>query len=1367
MARTTRSTTAAAAAAAAAPVAPDGPALSTRKTRNNAQPAPLEQELELPQSKNKGPGRGRVSAGQRGRYQIQIQKSKSKSTTKAKSAPEEEQSEDEASKGQASAKPELPSAEDDAGEGHSRKEGDNAFLRNAEEEEGKDVLQEEGDDVLIPNTKEEGGEDVFEEKEGEDVFMPNAEEEGGEDVFQEEGNDVFMRNAEAEGGEDVFREEGDVFMPNAEEAEAEGGDPFQENKVETAWVPPPPRSPARGERVTRSSPGRPRPAWHGGDARRLEFETTGDLDGWDPSRRRQRAPVDEDDEDEGLSGNPHLNNLSPGPRVQTRMHSARHNASRPSSPHAHPLASPRTPMNSRVRSPPAATPLPPSSPFRTSPPLESDADDSDDDYGRQQEEKRRLAAKRLARGFPSPPTVDTEEEDLEDEREFEASIALPAPKKRTAAANAKTVTRARPAAKKGKGKDKSGVVKESEPPSRQKKGKEKANAKGSDLDSDHTDPQPAKKSKRRTKQKKAAAPAEAYGVDSTDEGEDSDAEGEGEDAAGSKSGPVPQEIRDQLFAAQDAFHNKIAALAEKCGKDPQVLHQLLGTTPKMARNLTAWNTWQSWYSEHHPKSKEVDRTEYARISRQAFVDALPNLNKNELADSALVFETIPWLKKWHEETMANAINNWRDNGKFKSVVRKAIKPIIHQSRLFHSSLGVHLWGYVIDPNGEASFAFGGTDDFKAVRSENKFALSSFIKDLEHMFGMQEIKKRGLNPAHHILPKVLPQQEGEAKRDAQRRAFSTIMGAQLRKYVTTERASKFKMQWSDKFLDLAWESKIRIINYPEVLENSGQIIGGKFDLKQVKVTHYDDFLPDLEKANSLPLNAGEGKEDDDDDMVMRIVPWEDDDKTLSLDEQGDVGLVVATDGRCLRRVRHSPAFNKAVVAEGVKTAKKPRKDEGLRRPKEQARRAPAPPPPPASRPVAGPSRYRGDELPAPNNRTGETSQAGRHWYYLSPDPRYSREAEGIDQYPRDPSPRYTPSAPPRANAGRYSPPPRANATIRNSPPPRGDGTRYLPPAPSRANTAARHSPPPRAYSPPPPPRANAAARHSPPPRTYSPRAYSPPPRAYSPSPPPRANAGPRYPPESRGNAARYPPPLRAAPYARGEGGAVIHRRVKLEDQPGSSRSAALDERLALAPAAPRDRSSRTAALDQGAPAAPHAGSSRSAALDQRLALPVALPRPESSRSAALDQRAPPPHAGSSRDNRPQQGDRTAQTYPRLDLAERPPAPKRKHNDAGSLPTDRDAKRSRLQDDEALRPGQLDVYKLRFRVSSGVPKVFYATGFRRVGKWSRADMLLYYEFRHPDRGDVLVHIPKDSTPVFVSEQDRQRYESEISIHGLEDF
>lgn len=117
----------------------------------------------------------------------------------------------------------------------------------------------------------------------------------------------------------------------------------------------------------------------------------------------------------------------------------------------------------------------------------------------------------------------------------------------------------------------------------------------------------------------------------------------------------------------------------------------------MTRALTAWNAWQSWYAEKNPKPKDskspivvhelyvdkrdtVDRKEYAKKSREAFKAALPNLSKAQLADTQYVFQTIPWLKKWHEETMTNAINSWRDKGKFKSVVRKAIKPIVQQVR---------------------------------------------------------------------------------------------------------------------------------------------------------------------------------------------------------------------------------------------------------------------------------------------------------------------------------------------------------------------------------------------------------------------------------------------------------------------------------------------------------------------------------------------------------------------------------------------------------------------------------------------------------------------------------------------------------------
>jgi len=41
---------------------------------------------------------------------------------------------------------------------------------------------------------------------------------------------------------------------------------------------------------------------------------------------------------------------------------------------------------------------------------------------------------------------------------------------------------------------------------------------------------------------------------------------------------------------------------------------------------------------------------------------------------------------------------------------------------------------VIDTQGQASFTWGGTDDFKAVRANNKSTLSQTIKDMEHMFG---------------------------------------------------------------------------------------------------------------------------------------------------------------------------------------------------------------------------------------------------------------------------------------------------------------------------------------------------------------------------------------------------------------------------------------------------------------------------------------------------------------------------------------------------------------------------------------------------------------------------------------------------------
>lgn len=92
----------------------------------------------------------------------------------------------------------------------------------------------------------------------------------------------------------------------------------------------------------------------------------------------------------------------------------------------------------------------------------------------------------------------------------------------------------------------------------------------------------------------------------------------------------------------------------------------------------------------------------------------------------------------------------------------------------------------------------------------------------------------------------------------------------------EKLTKIKMQWGKKFLDAAWEHKFRIVNYPSVLEDKGQIIGDTFDLKKISTSQYKTFLPAMELVNGRKgRKVADDAEDDDDDVVvaMAIVSWD--------------------------------------------------------------------------------------------------------------------------------------------------------------------------------------------------------------------------------------------------------------------------------------------------------------------------------------------------------------------------------------------------------------------------------------------------------------------------------------------------------------
>ncbi|KAJ7475641.1 hypothetical protein B0H11DRAFT_2235343 [Mycena galericulata] len=533
----------------------------------------------------------------------------------------------------------------------------------------------------------------------------------------------------------------------------------------------------------------------------------------------------------------------------------------------------RSRSHTAARRPNPNSPLPPLSP---EPPIESDAEDSGDDYAAVKAKERRILDKRARQGYTNPP--DTEEEDLDDEDEFIADVTqngfddrdANAGKKKQATKQRKVAKKRGNAKAKGKGK---GKVKDTEP----------------ETGGDESD---------------------VLGVEGSDEEE-------GEDRGKHKAGPVPKEIHELLIKAQDTFNKIVNTLAKQCGKSPSTLHQLLGTTPKRTRATSPWNMWQMWYAEKHPMDKtKMTLQEYNVQSRQAFKAACPNLPEDRLSDADAVFAAIPWLREWHEETMVNAVAIWRDTGKIKREVQKDSSALTDVSRYLYNNYKVHAWGYVIDR--------GGTDQFKIVCTEYKLPLTQTIKDLEHMFAMVEMRERGEAVAQaagsHLLPKVFEQHQGEEARDSYRCKFSAIMATQMFDHclaagtVVSIKRDKFKMQWQDKFCDLAFQNQFRLIHYPRALEDIQQIIGSSFDLKKVGVAQYKKFMPSLEKANDPRTAREENDESDDEELepAMEIVAWSHEEKALPLAEQRELVLVITTEGRALRRVRHSTACNSSLA-----------------------------------------------------------------------------------------------------------------------------------------------------------------------------------------------------------------------------------------------------------------------------------------------------------------------------------------------------------------------------------------------------------------------------------------------------------------------
>ncbi|KAJ7912885.1 hypothetical protein B0H13DRAFT_1874461 [Mycena leptocephala] len=269
--------------------------------------------------------------------------------------------------------------------------------------------------------------------------------------------------------------------------------------------------------------------------------------------------------------------------------------------------------------------------------------------------------------------------------------------------------------------------------------------------------------------------------------------------------------------------------------------------------------------------------------RQALITACgidDEFTADMIHNTEAVYTRLPWLKEWHDKLVAQAVVNYREkNGAYDT-----------------KTYGVHVWGFVVDPRGDASYVFGAGDEFKEMRAAHSYALTDQCKDQEHIFGNIELRKRGM-AAQALRPAA-----GNHCRNA-----GTLGEHELD-------PTKFQMKWNAKFLDVAFENKCRIRNYPAALEDQGHIIGKKFDVKKIRVETFKEFMPALMKANRqrngpptttiLPFSARHRN------AMLRFV----DEMSLPLEEQGEVPLITNVDGTALAYVKQSKAYDKELVSE---------------------------------------------------------------------------------------------------------------------------------------------------------------------------------------------------------------------------------------------------------------------------------------------------------------------------------------------------------------------------------------------------------------------------------------------------------------------
>ncbi|KAG6904085.1 hypothetical protein DXG01_012723, partial [Tephrocybe rancida] len=214
-----------------------------------------------------------------------------------------------------------------------------------------------------------------------------------------------------------------------------------------------------------------------------------------------------------------------------------------------------------------------------------------------------------------------------------------------------------------------------------------------------------------------------------------------------KSGPIPDEVKERLYAIHANFERQVEELAAEIGKSPHLLFSLLGETPLPTRRATTpWGAYQAWYGVHRERKKPNDmpKEEWAGIvsfEYNKYCDEnLGPLSKDPDACADLLKPEL----EWYAAKYGMYTEEKKTDGTFNKVITKAQQDFVHLAKLNHKYNGLHCFGFIVNlqpdhTNRTYSSMWGATPAFERMKVTEKGVISRQIADWEGMLRVAQLQ----------------------------------------------------------------------------------------------------------------------------------------------------------------------------------------------------------------------------------------------------------------------------------------------------------------------------------------------------------------------------------------------------------------------------------------------------------------------------------------------------------------------------------------------------------------------------------------------------------------------------------------------------